>query len=130
MANKNRTKGHNYERYLMKIFKEMGFTFCKTSRNASKLLDDSKVDLAFIPYNVQAKSVVASINYTNLFNEMESSLTGNFPPNDPQRYYPKIIFHKRGKNKYDKLVIMQQEEFINILKELEDAKRAIDKGNS
>ena len=32
MANTNRTKGHNYERELVKDFKSLGFTECVTSR--------------------------------------------------------------------------------------------------
>ena len=125
MANKNRTKGHNFERYLAKVFRDLGFTYCKTSRQASRILDDSKVDLAFIPYNVQAKAVLSTINYHDLLLSMESSLNENFPPTDPQRTYPKIIFHRRGRRKYDKFVIMQEDEFIGILKQIEDAKRSI-----
>ena len=125
MANKNRTKGHNFERYLVNVFKDLGFTYCKTSRFASRVLDNSKVDLAFIPYNVQAKAVIANINYHDLLLSMENSLNENFPPTDPQRNYPKIIFHKKGRKKYEKLVIMQQDEFISILKELENAKRSV-----
>lgn len=125
MANKNRTKGHNFERYLAKVFRDLGFTYCKTSRQASRILDDSKVDLAFIPYNVQAKAVLATINYHDLLLSMESSLNENFPPGDPQINYPKMIFHRRGRRKYDKFVIMQEDEFIDLLKKLEDAKRSV-----
>lgn len=122
MSNTNRTKGHNFERYLAKLFRELGYTFCKTSRQASRLLDDSKVDLAFIPYNVQAKAVKANINYQELLRSMDEALVKNFPPNDPQQNYPKIIFHKKGRKKYESVVIMEEKEFIKLLKEVKNDK--------
>ena len=54
---KNRRKGHNAERRRAQMFRELGFDKCKTSREASRLLDNCKVDLAFVPYNVQMKAV-------------------------------------------------------------------------
>ena len=37
----SRVKGHNLERTIVKLFKEeLDFEFAKTSRNASKMLDD------------------------------------------------------------------------------------------
>ena len=55
-GNNNRRKGHNYERLIAKDFKDMGYPFCKTARNASTLLDACKIDIWGIPYNVQAKA--------------------------------------------------------------------------
>jgi hypothetical protein len=127
MSNTNRTKGHNFERYLAKIFREkLGFTFCKTSRQASRLLDASKVDLAFIPFNVQAKAVKANINYQDVFRTMDEALNLNFPPTDPQIKYPKIIFHKKGtvtkKDKYQSVVVMEENEFIELLNKIYNGK--------
>jgi len=116
----SRTKGHDFERYLAKIFRALGHSYCKTSRQASKLLDDSKVDLAFIPFNVQAKSVVANINYQTIFNDMETALIANYPPTDPQRNHPKMIFHKKGRKKYDSVVVMEEGEFIELLKQVKN----------
>lgn len=118
MSNTNRTKGHNFERYLAKLFRELGYTFCKTSRQASRLLDDSKVDLAFIPFNVQAKAVKANINYQELLRSMDEALKQNFPPSDPQINYPKIIFHKKGRKKYESVVVMEEKEFIELMKKI------------
>lgn len=118
----NRVKGHTYERNLAKFFRDIGYSFCKTSRQASRLLDDSKVDLAFIPFNVQAKSVKAPINYKKVFTEMEEALKKNFPPEDLQNIHPKMIFHKRGRLKYDSLVIMEEKEFMDLLKKIKDGR--------
>lgn len=114
----SRNKGHALERRLAKTFRQvLGFEFCKTSRAASKLLDDSKVDLAFIPYNVQCKAgYIKGLNYTEIFDEMEAALLKNYPPDDKQHSYPSMIFHDKGRKSSEKLVIMKEKEFIELLK--------------
>lgn len=55
-----RDKGNTYERKIMNELKELWFKDCKTSRYASKMLDDMKVDLTNTwDYNIQCKSVEA-----------------------------------------------------------------------
>lgn len=114
-ANTNRTKGHNFERELAIVFRALGFSYCKTSRQASRLYDDSGIDLWGIPYLVQAKKVKASINYGKLIKEIEGRVEKNFPPGSPEREHPIVIFHRKEK---DKLVIMKENDFINLLKKI------------
>lgn len=109
----NRRKGHNFERELAKMFRELGFEFCKTVRLASRLYDNCGVDLWGIPYLVQAKKVKAAINYGNLIRGIEEEVKKNFPPSAPEHTYPIIIFHRREK---DKLVVMKEEDFLELLK--------------
>lgn len=116
----NRRRGHDYERLLAKKFRDIGFSFCKTARASSRLLDSCKVDLAFIPYNVQAKKVKASINYTEIFKEMEEALEQNFPPGSPERTNMKMIFHSRGKEAVERLVVIQEHDMFNLLKRLKE----------
>lgn len=52
----NKRKGSNAERYYANVFRDLGFEFCKTSRLGSKLHDNAKIDLIFIPYNIQIKA--------------------------------------------------------------------------
>jgi len=117
----NRQKGHNYERYLAKRFRSLGYTFCKTSRAASRVLDSCKVDLAFIPYNVQAKKVKATINYSEVFEEMQTTLEQNYPPTAVERSNVKMIFHSKGKKPSEKYVILQEEDMFKLLKKLQEA---------
>jgi hypothetical protein len=121
VSNTNRTKGHNYERLWVKRYKEVGFPYCKTSRMASKLLDDSKVDLAFIPYNHQCKKVIANINYFTLMKDIKEALHKNYPPNDKQLEHPIIISHDKGKG--EELVIMHCPTYLNLLKEINELKQ-------
>lgn len=113
----NRLKGHNYERKWAKLFRDMGYTYCKTSRQASRLLDDSKVDLAFIPFNVQCKNVQSNLNYSEEIRLIQETLKKNFPPDHDQHKYPIIVAHKKGSKPEEELVIMKSDDFINILKD-------------
>lgn len=118
---RNRRIGHDYERILCKEFREvLGFTKCKTSRQASRLLDDCKVDLYGIPFNVQAKSVRAAIPYNTILESMERLITEHMPE---RKDYPYMIFHKRqGKE----VVVMSKEDLYSLLKLLVDKDTIID----
>lgn len=119
LGKKNRAKGHNAERKRAAYFRDiLGYKFCKTSRAASRLLDNCKVDLAFIPYNVQVKSVVSGLNYQNIFEEMEELLKENYPPGDQILTYPSVIIHDRGRKDSQKQVIMMEKDFMEILKQI------------
>src|SRR5690606_32028160 len=94
----NKRKGSQKERDVAKKFRDLGYEFAKTSRQASRLLDDSKVDIAFVPYNVQCKKgYPKGINYTLVFNEMKEGLNKNFPPTESVHNYPCVIIHDKGR---------------------------------
>lgn len=123
MSNTNRTKGHNAERLYAKIFRELGFSYCKTTRESSRLLDNCKIDLDGIPYAIQIKAgKQKALNASKIFFEMEETLNINFPKEDIIHTKPKIlIHHKQGikgkpRNEFDNLVIMTFETFKKIIK--------------
>lgn len=90
-------KGMTGEQDWVNRFKEeFGFDFAKTSRNASKLLDDSGIDFAFVPFNGQLKCGYenARPRFDRIFLEMKETLKKNFPPGDPQQSLPKILIHQ------------------------------------
>lgn len=89
-----RRKGHNYERSVVKFFKDLGYDQAKTSRLGSRLLDSAKVDICDIPFNVQCKAVEANIDYHKLTDEVKTELEKLMPQREK---YPIIIFHKRNK---------------------------------
>lgn len=121
-GSRNRTKGHNAEREYAKIFKNQGYNHCKTSRQASRLLDDSKVDLFGIPFNVQIKAgYPRGLNHANILYDMKNLLQQNFPEEDKVHSYPKLVIHHknvgRGKrrNEFTQLVTMTFEDFLKII---------------
>lgn len=120
LGTQNRNKGHDYERLWAKRFRELGYDKCKTSRQASRLIDSCKIDLVFIPYNVQCKNVRKNINYTELFDSIERELKNNIPANDPIHSYPLIIAHKRGRKKNEEHIIMTSVSFLELLKKIKN----------
>lgn len=115
----NRTKGHNLEREIARMFRdELGFKFAKTSRLASRILDNCKVDIAGIPFLIQTKAGYAKARPKpeEIFKEIENSLKKNFPTDDPVHKYPKVLIHKiNGKHKYHNLVTMPYNDFKYLL---------------
>lgn len=110
MANTNRTKGHNYERALVKLFRELGWLDCKTSRYESKMWDDLKVDLTHTdPFHIQAKN---TLNLPNPFTLLDSM------PQIEGKH--NIIFNKRKGN--GEIVIMRKKDFLHLLQLLIDNK--------
>lgn len=108
----NRRKGHVLERRVAKKFRDIGYGFAKTSRQASRLLDDSKVDIAYVPYLVQCKKgYPKGINYTNILLETKEAIQKNFPPEEQVHNYPCIIIHDKGSKKEEKLVVMEETTF-------------------
>ena len=98
----NRTAGHTFERITAQFFKSLGFPFTKTSRYASRLLDDQKIDLANThPFQVQCK-YTQSINAHKVLSEM---------PDTEDKI--NLLFHK--KKNQGTLVTMAQEDFQTLI---------------
>lgn len=111
----SRNKGHNAERHYAKEFRQMGWSHCQTSRYGSKLLDDCKVDLMNIPFNVQVKAGYSKrgINHSKILREMTHMLMDNFGEVED----PRIVIHKKDvgsghkRDEFDELVTMSFEDF-------------------
>jgi hypothetical protein len=113
----NRQKGHTLERLVAKKFRDSGYEYAKTSRQASRLLDDSKVDIAFVPYLVQCKKgYPKGLNYTNILLEIKEAIQMNFPPDEKVHEYPCVIIHDKGKKTEEKLVVMEESTFWDLIK--------------
>lgn len=120
--NTNRRKGHDAERYYAQLFRDLGFPLCKTTRESSRLLDNCKIDLDFLPVLVQIKAGrQKDFNPSKILFEMETKLKENFPEDEIIHKKPKlVIHHKQGvsgrkRNEYDELVIMTFETFKKFL---------------
>lgn len=78
MASRNRSAGHNYEKDIARILRDIGFQYTVTSRSENRSRDGQKVDLCNkdelvngrLPYNVQCKSAAKSLKYIELLAEM------------------------------------------------------------
>jgi hypothetical protein len=115
--------GHNAERYYAQQFREMGYTYCRTSREGSRLHDNCKIDLIFIPFNTQIKAgKQKGFNPVSVLKEMNMLITKAFPPDSAEFNHPKIVIHKkesgRGnkRTEYDETVTMTFEDFKKLIK--------------
>ncbi len=96
MANTNRTKGHACERYFRNMFREWGFTHCRTTREGSQLLDNCKIDLMFLPWNLQIKGGAhTGMNPNKILSDMDVLLSKNFPEEDPEQFKVKVLIHRK-----------------------------------
>jgi hypothetical protein len=90
----NKRKGSNAERYYAKYFRELGHTHCQTARLASKLHDNAKIDLVFIPFNIQIKAgTQKNMNAGKELFFMKSAISAMFPKDDTVHSKPCLLFH-------------------------------------
>jgi hypothetical protein len=115
-----RRKGHNFERLITRDLKQI-FDKARTSREASKLLDDSGVDIAFVPFAIQCKSGYNSRRpkADELFVDIRNKLKTNFPEGEPICRFPPVLIHKLGGHGNHKtLVTMQYCDWLDLIKKL------------
>ena len=95
----NKRKGSTAERYYAKFFRELGFTFCETSRFVSKKHDNAKIDLMYIPFNLQIKAgIPKNMNPGKELFMMATSIASMFPLEDDVHKRPCLLIHyKQGK---------------------------------
>ncbi len=92
----NKTKGSDAERFYANKFKELGFEHCITSRLGSKRHDNAKIDLIYIPFNVQVKAgVQKNMNPGKELTMMKDSIEKMFPKEDSVHTNPCILIHKK-----------------------------------
>lgn len=118
----NRRKGHNAERHYASFFKELGYKFCKTARQASRLHDDCGIDLMYLPFLVQIKAgKQRGLKRAETLQYIEDRVKENFPPQSPEHTMPKILIERkdpgRGKRRtqYHDTVMMTVEDFVKII---------------
>lgn len=114
-GNTNRRKGHNAERYYCNIFKDMGFEYCVTSRLGSRLLDNAKVDLMNLPFNLQIKAgKQTSMNPGRELFSMECMIKTMFPPEDEIHNKSCFLVHKKEVGRGNKTTIEDQLVFMSM----------------
>ena len=107
IGKRSRTKGHNYEREITTFFKKLGYV-ANTTRRASRLMDDAKLDIHGIPYNVQCKNVKTSMNYHGELKAIKEKVIELVPD---RKDLPIFIFHKKDRKT---LIITDLDEFIKL----------------
>lgn len=104
--------GHNYERKIVKELKEIGFITASTTRATSKIMDDAKIDINGIPYNIQCKSVRTGLNVFSVLNDMEECIPKMVPERD---IYVNVVFHKKES---EEVIALRKEDFYLLIRKL------------
>jgi len=129
MAKPSQTvKGHNCEREYRLIFKdELGFSFCMTARQGSRISDDAGIDLINLPFNVQLKAgYKRGLNIKTTIDYTKRKIEELFPPDAKEHHLPTLLIHKmdvgRGKRRQetDDIVSMSFEDFKKIIKRISE----------
>lgn len=118
----NKRKGSRVEREYANFFKEFHelLKHCKTTRNTSKLLDNCKIDLNFLPILVQIKAgEQKGLNPSIILKQMSEALRENIPQSYPEHKMPKIVIHhkdlpkgKRTRSPEDTMVSMTFDDWL------------------
>jgi hypothetical protein len=81
--------GHNYERKVVKELKDLGFDRAATTRATSRIMDDAKIDINGVTYNIQCKAVKTGLNVFLVLDEMETSIPKLVPERED---YVNVVF--------------------------------------
>lgn len=111
MANKNRDKGHRWEREVVRRLKLAGLVHAVTSRSESKRTDDAGIDVCYSgPLAIQAKAMDSQQpNMRQLLDRVEEAC--DTLPNF-KGCYP-AVFHK--KSRQAATVTMDADDFMEIV---------------
>lgn len=122
----NRRKGHNAERFYAKVFKDLGFSHCVTSRYGSRIHDDAGIDLINLPINVQIKAgKQRAMNPSQVLSYMKDRIKELFPKSSPEKDRVSIVIHRkevgrgRKRNEFDDVVHMSFKDFNKLLNKIE-----------
>ena len=122
----NKRKGSYAERYYANFFKSLGYSFCKTSRFASKQHDNAKIDLMFIPFNIQVKAgKQKGLNPSKELHTMNSAIKAMFPTEDIVHNKPCLLIHYRQgtsgvkRKPEDEMLYMSLQQFESFKEEFE-----------
>lgn len=104
--------GHNYERKIAKELRDLGFPRASTSRATSRIMDDAKIDINGVSFNIQCKAVKTGLNVFLVLDEMDKAIPQLVPEREQ---FINVVFHKKEK---DEIVVLRKEEWYLIVKKL------------
>lgn len=95
IGTKNKHKGFHAERFYAKVFRELGFDYCITSRQGGRIYDNAGVDLMNIPYNIQIKAgTQKNMSPGKILFNIDNQIKVLFPEDSQIRKYPILLIHR------------------------------------
>jgi hypothetical protein len=118
---RNKRIGNEAERKYARIFREAGWKEALTMRYVSKMRDDRKLDLAFVPVNAQIKAGAQNgLNVRQALRDINTSVE-KLPAHYPERKHHAIVIHDklpgRGNHpsEFDSIVSMTFTDYFDLL---------------
>lgn len=104
-AKKSKHKGSQWEYDLIKMFKEIGYDDCMTSRGESKKIDNMKIDIISesLPFYCQAKNLANNPSYFKIAEEC------------PLKDKPFVICWKKSDEQGKAIAMIPMDFFIKLL---------------
>lgn len=105
-AKKSKHKGSQWEYDLIKVFKEIGYEDCVTSRGESKKIDNMKIDIISesLPFYCQAKNLANTPSYFKISEEC------------PLKDKPFVVCWKKSDEQGKAIAMIPIEFFLQLLK--------------
>jgi hypothetical protein len=94
---RNRRVGHDFERKITQTLREMGYANALTSRQASRLYDDCKLDIWGVPFNVQTKKLKSPQNPMTIIRQMQRAVEQKLEPVEKRMHLPWVYIQESEK---------------------------------
>lgn len=116
-----REKGHNAERLVAQMFRDIGYENACTTRASSHLLDSCGIDINYVPIIAQIKagiqkglSIPAELEY------IQTQMVLNLPPDEPWHNRLRAIIQikppaKNRRTEYDSIVSMTLNDWMKLV---------------
>lgn len=92
---RNKHKGSHAERFYAQVFRNLGFSYCITSRQGGRIFDNAGIDIMNIPFNIQIKAgVQKNMNPGKVLFDVSSQIIALFPEASEIRTYPILLIHR------------------------------------
>jgi hypothetical protein len=94
---RNRRVGHDFERKIAQLLRDMGYENALTSRQASRLYDDCKLDIWGVPFNIQTKKLKTPQNSTTIIRQMKKAVEEKLEAVEKRMHMPWIYVQDSSK---------------------------------
>lgn len=100
----NQKKGSDAEKHYAELFVKLGYQNCKISSIADKKMDNAKIDLTGLPFNLQIKSGrQKNLSPGKELLIMKGAIQSMFPSTSSTVHLPNILLHTYSPENEDKI---------------------------
>jgi hypothetical protein len=116
-----REKGHNAERLIAQMFRDIGFEHACTTRASSNLLDSCGIDINYVPIIVQIKAgIQRGLSIPSELEYIQTQMILNLPPEESWHSKLRAVIQikppaKNRRSDYDSIVSMTLTDWMRLV---------------